>query len=417
MRHFLAYGNSDQASFRDPAVRDSMDFLTVPGTIAAYYPDATAAFVLSSALAYFVDLRTPLFQEHIPAPRASHYALASWLGPTIKASMGDPEAGLPVSFSPSLYSSAVIEELVASSLAAQREYGGRAPDIQKKLARYEQLLDEAMQESGESLPTVQSDLATSRPPSFVGLPYFAVSSLSDPWWDISREVWRVAEASDASDASALVAVASSFLLRDGLSEVPNGLNNTIFYWVTGLDERRATEPELLGVAEAVATRSQNNQLINLYGSFFSVCLDYVGLWGFSNGLGYSESRSWPELATTGAAPARYYLRELHAFVPPVVAQLFVDTDPSLACDCSTCAGRAIAPLSYSELKRHFALSRRWELELVRSTSPDELAASLEGIASRFQSVVSPVIPSRLGFDTTYLRTWARVLRQLPQTNP
>jgi len=65
----MAYGNSDQVSFRDPEVRESFDFMTVPGTIASYYADATAAFVLSSELNYLIDPRTPLFQGALQSPR------------------------------------------------------------------------------------------------------------------------------------------------------------------------------------------------------------------------------------------------------------------------------------------------------------------------------------------------------------
>jgi hypothetical protein len=71
------------------------------------------------------------------------------------------------------------------------------------------------------------------------------------------------------------------------------------------------------IADAgMADRPAGRSLVNMYGGFFSICLRHAGLAGFGNGLTYSESREWPALASTGAAPPRYYVRQLHAFLPP-----------------------------------------------------------------------------------------------------
>src|SRR4051812_2362695 len=109
MKHFLAYGNSDQASFVSPEVRDCLDYMSVPATIAAYYSEATAAFVRSSQLEYVIDPRTPLFQETLKGVRASHVSLSSRLGPTIQSRV---KLGATVSFPASFYTQAVIQQLV-----------------------------------------------------------------------------------------------------------------------------------------------------------------------------------------------------------------------------------------------------------------------------------------------------------------
>jgi hypothetical protein len=327
--------------------------------------------------------------------------------------MGNPDNPTPITFSRSLFTEEVLVELVESVVNAQATYGARAEEIAAKLDRYQQLLVQAMSEAGTTLTPETEGLAATRPPSFVLLPYFAASSLSDPWWDANRRIWQLGVKFSEQSPSAVVAVGNAATLREAIQTVPTTLSEAIFFWITGLDERRASDSELLALANAVLNRPANRQLINLYGGFFSICLEYVGLWGFNNGLGYSESRSWPELSATGAAPARYYVRRLHAFFAPAVAQLLADADPTLRCDCVTCVNRNVVGLTYHELKRHFALSRRWEIHEVRTNMPEDIAATLDDTAQRMETVVAGSIPLRLVPDARYLRTWARVLRQFP----
>jgi hypothetical protein len=410
VKHFLAYGNSDQVSFRHPEVRGAFDFMLVPGTIAAYYADATAAFVLSSDLEYVIEPRTPLFQGRIPEPKASHFALAGHMGTTVKSHMGDESLRLPVEFSRALFTEEVVQELVDAVVAFQRNYGGRAPEIESKLARYRRLLAEALR-----TPEAQEPQSGVRGPSYVLAPYFAVSSTDDPWWQINLQIWEACSSLETpSDISPVVAVGSAQTLAATVALFPVELSPTAFFWVAGLDERTAPERELTLLWEAVRSQPESRHLVNLYGGFFSICLGLAGLWGFNNGLGYSESRSWPELPSTGAAPPRYYLRELHMFVPPAVAQLIVDADSSLACPCAVCApggGRtsSLVSLSYHDLKRHFVLARRWELDLVESNGPGEIADRLEDFASRLETL-RETLPTRVRIEVGFLRRWARVLR-------
>lgn len=404
MKHFLAYGNSDQASFRSPDVRNSMDFLTVPGTIAAYYADATAAFVLSSDLDYIIDPRTPLFQALMDQPRASHYELANHLGDAVRQHLGDPDAGLSVQYGADFFTASVVEELVGGVLAFQRNYGGRAPDIEEKLARYRRLLHEALAQAGAEAPAPQT-----KPPHFVLAPYFVSASRNDRWWGICEAIWQEClRAPNPDQISPVVAVQSSDFLGEALSLLPRGLNNSTFFWVQGMDERRAFEGTLREVWTAVSESSR--ELVNLYGGFFSICMHHAGLWGFNNGLGYSEARSWPELAVTGAAAPRYYLPALHSYLTPRLAQLIVDADPEFACQCSVClSGGPITSIRFHDLKRHFALTRTLERQTVEGSSVDEIADTLNETFDRYEANVRSRIPPRLGPDVSYLRRWATII--------
>ncbi|SRR6266851_3658781 len=403
MRHFLAYGNSDQSSFRDPLVRQSFDYMTVPGTIAAYYPDATAAFVLSSELNYVVDPRTPLFQGLIRQPRASHLTLASILSPRVADFLAN--AGDDGAFSADLYSASVVDELVTRTLAFQRNYGGKAGPIQTKLERYQRLLAEARGEF-----PIYGAIQEGQPPSFVLAPYF-LSGVDDEWDTVMRSIWdRCLDEPDHDHVCAVVAAVSVNVLGAKLQSVPNELSTTTFFWVNAFDERKMREPDLRALWDVVSLGSERRQLINMYGGFFSICLHYAGLWGFNNGLGYSEFRDWPELPATGAAPARYYIPRLHLYASQTSAQLLIDRAPTFRCPCEVCRERPVVELSYLDLKRHFALTRKEEIRTVHENDPHGVAQLLDSALADY-TVAAEDLPGGFGMSVGHLARWSSVLKR------
>lgn len=408
MLHCLAYGNSDQASFRDPEVRACLDVMSVPSTIATYYPDATAAFVLSSDLEYLIEPRTPLFQEWLREPRASHYTLAATMGPTIAEYVGAARTDQPhvLHFPPDFYTADLCDEMVSSMISFQREYGGRAERIAEKLDRYRSLLDRAHGGSGE-IDAVDER----RGPRYVLSPYFAVESLSSEWWEVTQQIWQSARVLERADGiSPVVSISRGSLLAEAVRQVPSELSSTVFFWIPGFDERRVSSTELRLVRESVSELSNSYELVNLYGGYFSILLSKFGLFGFNNGLGYSESREWPTLDATGAAPARYYVRRLHAFMPTAVASTLIEHDAAFACECSVCGGTERLPsqLGYHELKRHFALARAWEIEQSAQQGLPQLCDDMRSDAQRVRAVRRH-IPSNIRIPSDHLLSWADAL--------
>ncbi len=407
MLHFLAYGNSDQASFRDSEVRKCFDILTVPSTIASYYSDATAAFVLSSQLEYMVEPRTPLFQETLREPRASHYTLAAVMGDAVNNHIknhDNPASANGLHFSPNFYSNGVCQDMVASIVNFQRQYGERSRDISKKLDRYRRLLATA---SGESHIATKDD--EQRHPTYVLCPYFAVQSFSDDWWKVMDRVWTAAkQLSNSKLISPVVSMSNVSLLKEAIESVPDLLSSTIFFWIPSFDEKRVESDKLYQLTATVVGLQENSALINLYGGYFSIMLSKLGLAGFNNGLGYSESREWPVLDSTGAAPARYYLRRLHAYVPTATATAIIEADSDFACSCSVCDNKLPNDLSYHELKKHFALARKREMDDVETTSLQDLCMALREDSFRFDRLRNK-FPSGLRIPTEHLTRWAEVL--------
>jgi hypothetical protein len=411
MKHLLAFGNSDQQSFRDPDVRVCFNFMTVPGTIAAYYEDATAAFVLSSGLDYLIDPRTPLFQGHIGAPRASHHSLASWMGSRIQSILagGDSTA---VTFEESDYSEDAVREMTIGVVGAQRTYGLKKDGVAAKMGRYRRLLAEAL---GEELQPGSDG----RSPSFILAPYFVARGTSDAWHERNRWTWDVASSlDDPGSVSPVIASIGLEGVAAMLSEVPSGLSRSAFFWVSGFDERDQSVERLRALRHLIESHSGTWDLYSMYGGFYAFALTCVGLAGVNNGLGYSESRSWPELTSTGAAPPRYYVPGLHTYLTPGLAQLIMDASRSFWCSCVVCQDRVVADeisiidLPYHDVKKHFALARGEEKRFVEGATRLEVAEHLDDQFEQFRTDVLPHLPvgTRGRIDVTHLSRWAAALR-------
>src|SRR5260370_14886635 len=135
----------------------------------------------------------------------------------------------------------------------------------------------------------------------------------------------------------MIAVDSVTRLRERMAAVPVGLAPTAFFWVHSFNERSVSEPDLRAMWSTVSELAGTRPIVNFYGGFFSICMDKVGLWGFNNGLGDSESRHSPDLSSTDAAPTRYYMRPLHAYVSPALGQFITERLPGWVCPGTECA--------------------------------------------------------------------------------
>ncbi|MDE0268956.1 MAG: hypothetical protein OXI96_07975 [Acidimicrobiaceae bacterium] len=411
MLHCLAYGNADQKSFRDPDVRDCFEILTVPSTIASYYEDATAAFVLSSQLDYIIEPRTPLFQEHLQHPRKSHYTLASFMGTTVDSrliSSPDSEDNQGAYFPAEFYSVDVCNEVVASFIDFQRQYGSRADSITEKLERYDQLLRKAHNEAPGTIEQSSPDRSNKREPKYILCPYFAVRDFSDRWWDVMRRIWDAAQkVDDPEQISPIVSMMDISSLQEAIEQVPSSLSSRVFFWIPSFREHKVEVGKLQQLIRVVCGLKTEYDLMNLYGGCFSILLGKLGLDGFNNGLGYSESRDWPTLDSTGAAPARYYVRKLHTYLPTATATALIERDNTFACGCNVCNYDKKLPsdLNYHELKRHFALARAWELRQAEKRSLSDLCSIMLATAERVQRVL-PRLPEGLGIPSDHLIRWA-----------
>jgi hypothetical protein len=371
--HYLSYGATDQQTVRD--LVGSYDGLVVPGTVAAFQRQGTGGFVLAlsatqAATKYVIDPRFPLFQQPLLQPKKSHRALAELFGVPELVSITHPS---PDDFTPER-----IETIARSWVRFNTEYTGAS---RSKFEKYARRLQEPVEPAG------------ARPPSHILAPYTIATGLSSPWWDISTRLFSATfqQPTGSTPCIRVVAATEAKVLGDLLGAVHD---DRLVVWVSDLEELETSPDVLSEYATAIQQATARGQaLFALYGGFFSVLLSSVGLKGSSHGIGYGEYRSWRELSQSGPPPARYYLPQVHRYVPQDLAyQLWLE-DRSLAqCDCAECQGEPPIALEYHSLMKHSVLCRAQEIRQWVGRSTSEMVDSL---ANEYRSFLEAVDRARL----------------------
>jgi hypothetical protein len=398
--HFLAYGATDQETFRE--LRDAYDGVLVPATIAAFQREGTGGFVLSLSATeesppYMIDSRFPLFQQALPKPKKSHDALAELLGEPSLVSRSI--APLPTDFG---------DERIARIAKSWVEFNtGYGTKEAKKFKKYAARL-------GEDVTPEQA-----KGPDCILPPYFACEGPADPWWELSKKLFD-ATAAVAGDTPCVRVVCgtSATAAKQLMYDLTSAEN--IVLWISGLDEYGVNQAELLEYRRAVIdAAAAGHETFALYGGFFSVLLGNEGLNGSSHGVGFSEHRNWKELPSSGAPPARYYLPLAHRYVAQDLAQELFNLDPALAsCECEHCNSGPPVALDYHELMKHSVYCRAAEIDgwIPRSAadSATRLDEAYELLSSALEDPdLAPNIKARAKKAIEHLPVWVKALRANP----
>lgn len=282
--HYLSYGATDQETVRE--LTGYYSGLIVPGTVAAFQREGTGGFVLSlSATAaspdYAIDPRFPLFQQALPRPKRSHSSLAELLGVPTLVRAGDPT---PSDFTPEVIDT-VAQQWAQFNGTYERSAGG-------KFAKYARRLGEAVQSRD------------AKGPLYVLAPYLVSVEVSDPWWAVSTQLFDAVQSRVAERGRCVrvVATKTPTQLAPLLDDIPD---ERVIVWVSDLEELNASASALSQYASAISSAAVAGKAVfALYGGFFSVLLQSVGLKGSSHGIGYGEYRRWVELPVSGPPPAR-----------------------------------------------------------------------------------------------------------------
>jgi hypothetical protein len=395
--HYLAYGATDQETFRELRTMNIYDGVLVPGTIAAWQRQGTGGFVLTlSATAqappYMIDPRFPLFQQGLRNPKQSHKALSEIFGDPDLIQTEDP--------TPEGFPDERLDDLAEAWVKFNRDYGRTSNE---KFDKYARRLGE------DILPNQASG------PEATLAPYFACGGSDDPWWPKSRRLFETAQA----------AASGQWVLRVVCAEYSGKLDSLLadlgaeqlVVWVSGLDEHKATVDELIQYRSAIDNAAARGQEpFALYGGFFSVLLGTAGLRGQAHGIGFSEHRSWVELPTSGAAPPRFYLRRAHRYFSQDLAQRMFEQSPDLTeCPCPFCNGRPPVALDYHELMKHSVWCRDEEIDHWHGrnarTAADLLEDEHDALTSAItSSALPPVLRYRALEAIEHLPIWTQALR-------
>jgi hypothetical protein len=395
--HYLAYGATDQETFRE--LRDRYTGVLVPATIAAFQRQGTGGFVLTLsattvAKPYLIDPRFPLFQQALVAPKKSHTALAELLDdPGLIVKTRDP--------TPGAFTDNRIAAIARHWVEFNSGYGSKENAAFDKYAK----------RLGEDVRPEQA-----QGPEAILAPYFACDGPDDPWWPRSVLFFdHTRAAADATQCLRVVCARHAGALEALLDAVEPP--ERLVVWVSGLDEHNAAAHELAAYRRAVVHADElGHEPFALYGGFFSVLLGNDGLRGASHGVGFSEHRNWRELPESGAPPARYYLRRAHRYVSQDLAQALHNVSPDLtACPCPHCAGRPPVALNYHELMKHSVYCRAEEIDewsaVSAPTAADVLSDEHDALTAQIRgAALPPRIRTRANNSIAHLPTWVEALR-------
>jgi hypothetical protein len=353
--HYLSYIATDQQTFRD--LRNVYSGLVVPGTIAAWQRQGTGGFVLSLSATeasppYVIDPRFPLFQQRLETVKQSHAALAEIFGDAALVQTGTrPEADQ--------FPNDRLRNIAEHWVAFNKTYG------QTSMASF----DKYAKRLGEEVP-MASNVSS---PEAILAPYFVADGIGDPWWERSKRMFD--ETLQAGDGTTCIRVVAAEDVRALGELLPDIEDRNVVVWVSGLDEYEAPADALASYRHFIgAANSRGQRLFALYGGFFSVLQASTGLDGAAHGVGFSEHRQWRELPKSGAAPARFYMRRWHRYVPQDFAETLWVQDRSLCeCPCSHCHGRSPNQMTYHDLMKHSVWCRQEEID-EWSTQPSSDAA-------------------------------------------
>ena len=169
--------------------------------------------------------------------------------------------------------------------------------------------------------------------------------------------------------------------------------------------------------------STNQQIIVLFGGFFSLILYYFGVTCVSHGLAYGESRSIGATAQqgTGPAPIRYYIYGLHRFFTLDDALKILRERPGLICECPVCtrvmAGDPERVTMYQNeetlAEMHFLYNRYQERDLISNSNLQNSIEHLEWIIDINEDIDEITKTYRSGrsigeksiVDTNYIEDW------------
>ena len=394
-KHFLAFGHSNQSTFRRTSVQGLYDAISVPGTIATYFQQATGGFVLALNTPYFLDPRTPLFQANLQVIRASFRTLASAHGPAIHSAVERARAG-DIALWDTIQDECDAREVAESWLEYQRNY---VAESSERIDYYAELIG--------------SDIGDLKRPEFFTSPYWMCTDIQSREWMMTRDmIEHISRTLDSGET--LVPIIAwdrasdrewSRLLDIVLDVRDMGFSESLV-WINDFREHDEPIEELRNLRNTVSSSASGGIKIGmLYGGYFSLCLGKIGLWSFGNGIGYSESRAFPELASTGGPRPRYYVFGIHRYLPLDIASRFLSDDPDGRLDLPHRLGEDPATLSHGDLMEHFVLARGAEISASVGRTMAELSDNLLETADyiRFRTRSSTLV------NVEHLRSWGMAL--------
>jgi hypothetical protein len=195
------------------------------------------------------------------------------------------------------------------------------------------------------------------------------------------------------DIYPMIFIGKEFLKHNKLDDIISQYNSYPFdgycIWIDNFDERTVEAEEIEGFINLVKALSnrRSRQILIMYGGYFSMLLFNVGVTCVAHGLAYGESKSAMAAVqqSSGPAPVRYYILELHRFLTLQSALLVLREKPELICNCVACRrivrGNPENITKYEDEEAlaeiHFLYNRDLERKMIGESTPKQIIEHLE----------------------------------------
>lgn len=418
---YIRYGvHKDREVLRE--MKGQIDGLVIPSHIFAYSSKATIAAISYIEKPFFFDPMTYLLADEVIADYVTEDKKTKNRGfkPSIARLVS--EYGLLELFEqrdykqlePNDFTSDFIEELCRKNLALQLNKINT--DKEKVIKKYLDLLSEIGEDFAEQF------LDYSQSPEFITPPYFYFDSTKKEWHNINLKLSeKTKELASGFEVVPILCTTTDNLSQDLINDYRNF--NKLIVWVNDLVERsnhsngvsaKNYHLRLANLAKFVQSASSHDkQIINFYGTYYSVILSKLGLHGLCHGIFYGESKNF-KAAVGGIPPSRYYIRKVHGFYSINEAIQLIKNYPDLLdkeCDkCIEVASRDVDKIllydkNHDLAQKHFLYARQLELDFVRRNTLNQIIEDLNRAYSEFGPLDSTITNKPID----YLADWSKAL--------
>ncbi|MEW6276634.1 MAG: hypothetical protein AB1556_16185 [Bacillota bacterium] len=310
--HLVRYGIHNDAKYLQNEFLETYDVVVINGNMAAHSATAMAKFISTKAQnkAYLIDPQTHALQhdlKHLVSNKTgelkeSIQKLLQFFGEPVYSRIKEEKR--PISFK-DFSDRGKKKEFVQNVLQFQKEVLSKQAADDLKYYQY----------AGIENP-VQ--------PMVLVAPYFYMEETTlDCWLPLNLEFVETAKQLTPNQNIFMQVVISKDILVDmnllrQLSEkIRESAADGIFLWIDDFDEKEAGLTLLSNYVDLLSNIGKCKQIINLYGSYFSIALmktmPGLNLVGVCHGLEYGESR--PVIPVGGGLPvSKFYYPALHSRV-------------------------------------------------------------------------------------------------------
>ncbi len=435
--HMMRLGMFPEQDFFVGEFESLYDIVVFNANLVAYAPDGVSALLLDKLRnkPYLIDPLTHAF-GHSPTKIARDPKKFDPDNPEIKPSV-DAMArvyGNPIR---KFVGRRAAESTDFEDLETTREFCQRVMHFQKRA------IDEAAEQSSAYKYLLFGQQPPPRTPFGIIAPYFFMNTASfKEWLPVNTKLLRV-----ATELEDELPVYGEIVISPDILESRNYVEQIVaayaeirckgfLLWIDGFSEHAGGEFALQEYKKLVMELSKHNfEVVNLFGSYFSVALSKVGLTGICHGPEYGEDREVTPVGG-GLPRSKYYLPPIHSRLPHRDVAFLISSKKWLGnraffqnvCDCATCTGvlaeEVGAFAKFGETKRYFtstgmaieiptpeakALSiahyirnKATEFDFVRANGLDKIIGQLKDALREFRR---PLGDSAVG----HLQVWGEIL--------